>query len=210
MNFSGWEHSRWYSVNDEVIQQLPYQVAEWLAEFGSLTQKLSNYVAQVQLDLIKEGVELPEANEAKSLGLTAGKKTQIREVTLFGPRQPWIFARTLVPESARKLILDLGQTPLGSILFTSSELRRISLEVAQLPPNHRLVQAAKDKCEAVKGHPYLWARRSLWANTQRSNVKRANIDQSINKSEQKKLLLLEVFLPDSPLYQGFEHKNTTE
>jgi chorismate--pyruvate lyase len=183
---STWRSSTWHSANDDVIQQLPYQVAEWVAEFGSLTEKLSHHVDKVQLNLLKEATELPVDTESKLLGLKVGDKAQIREVTLFGPKQPWIFARTVVPVSEGSLILDLGKTPLGSILFTSSELRRLSLEVAKLSPEHRLFKKAQEECSLAEQQPYLWARRSLWAN--------------IQDEKSKKLLLLEVFLPDSPLY----------
>ena len=185
MDLSTWQNSTWYSANDDVIQQLPYHVAEWVAEFGSLTQKLSHYVSEVKLNLLKEGTELPAETEARLLDLSQQELSRIREVTLLGPNRPWIYARTIVPVSEEKLIGDLGDTPLGSILFTSSELRRLSLEIAQLSPEHRLFEKAKGQCPEVSNMKYLWARRSLWANI---------------KEGKKKLLLLEMFLPDSPLY----------
>ncbi|GAA4360158.1 chorismate--pyruvate lyase family protein [Kangiella marina] len=174
----------WRSANDDVIRELPYQVAEWVAEFGSLTQKLSHYVPEVRLDLLKEATEKATKKEAELLALT-DNESQVREVMLYGPKEPWIFARTLVPASEGQLILDLGTKPLGSILFTSSELRRESLEVMQLTPEHRLYQMAKQYANFNDGVSDLWARRSLWSNAQ----------------SQKVLLLLEVFLPDSPLYR---------
>ena len=174
----------WRSASDDVIRELPYQVAEWVAEFGSLTQKLSHYVDEVRLDLLKEATEQPVQTELQLLELSPEAQTQVREVVLHGPGSPWIYARTVVPVSEGKLILDLGTTPLGSILFTSSELRRVSLEVMQIDPEHRLYQQAKEYIDIESKPMGLWARRSLWANS----------------AAGKKLLLLEVFLPDSPLY----------
>lgn len=182
------DFSSWRSANDDVIRQLPYHVAEWVAEFGSLTQKLSHYVDRVRLDLLKEQTQVATATESRMLGLPKDSASQIREVTLFGPQEPWIYARTVVPLTEGKLIRDLGTTPLGSILFTSSELRRLSLEVTQLTPQHRLFKAAGTQSKAVEQQPYLWARRSLWGN--------------VNGDKDRRLLLLEVFLPDSPLYKS--------
>lgn len=175
----------WQSANDEVIQALPYHVAEWVAEFGSLTEKLGHYVDDVRLDVLKEATEKPVDTESQLLALNDNELSQVREVVLYGPKKPWIYARSLVPVSEGKLILDLGTTPLGSILFSSSELRRRSLEVMQLSEGHRLYQQAKECADMDNDAIALWARRSLWANTDGT----------------KKLLLLEVFLPDSPLYQ---------
>ncbi|AKE51042.1 chorismate--pyruvate lyase family protein [Kangiella geojedonensis] len=175
----------WRRATDDVIRELPYQVAEWVAEFGSLTQKLSHYVDEVRLDLLKEATEQPTQAELQLLELNPATQSQVREVVLHGPDKPWIYARTVVPVSESELILDLGTTPLGSILFTSSELRRVSLEVMQIDPEHRLYQQAREYIEIESNPSDLWARRSLWA----------------NRAADKKLLLLEVFLPDSPLYK---------
>lgn len=175
----------WRSADDSVIQQLPYKVAEWVAEFGSLTQKLSHYVKDVRLDLLKEVVEYATDSESEQLGIDHQDLSQIREVVLFGPKSPWIFARTIMSAEQGQLIVELGKKPLGSILFTSSELRRCSLEVMQLPPSHRLYNDAVKQANTDLEPAYLWARRSLWVSDHHSA---------------QKLLLLEVFLPDSPLY----------
>lgn len=179
------DFSEWRRADDSVIQQLPYKVAEWVAEFGSLTQKLSNYVDSVRLDLLKEGVERATDSESDKLGIDHQELSQIREVILFGPSVPWIYARTIMPATKGQLIVELGQKPLGSILFTSSELRRVSLELVQLTQGHRLYDAALQQTNLEISPDYLWARRSMWVS---------------DTDSAQKLLLLEVFLPDSPLY----------
>lgn len=179
----------WQKATDEVVRELPYHIAEWVAEFGSLTQKLGNYVDQVKLDLLKEEKVSASPSENQILKLQPEEQAQLREVVLYGPDAPWIFARTLVPVSEEKLILDLGTTPLGSILFTSKELRRESLEVRRLDSNHTMFQQAKNYGLIQGQEQSLWARRSYWQTSQQTS-----------DENQKKLLLLEVFLPASPLY----------
>lgn len=179
----------WRRATDEVVSELPYQIAEWVAEFGSLTQKLGHYVDEVRLDLLKEGKELASNSESDTLKIQPEELTQVREVVLYGPLAPWIFARTLVPVSEEKLILELGTTPLGSILFTSKELRRVSLEVRQIEASHPLYKQALDYGLVNSDNTPLWARRSFWQSHQQTSGQ-----------GQKKLLLLEVFLPQSPLY----------
>ncbi|MBV35031.1 MAG: chorismate lyase [Rickettsiales bacterium] len=179
----------WHRATDEVVRELPYHIAEWVAEFGSLTQKLGHYVDKVRLDLLKEDKVNASPSESQILKLQPEEQAQLREVVLYGPEAPWIFARTLVPVSEEKLILDLGTTPLGSILFSSKELRRESLEVRRLDSNHAMFQQAKSYGLVQDQEQCLWARRSYWQNSQQAS-----------DGSQKKLLLLEVFLPASPLY----------
>ncbi|AOE48815.1 chorismate--pyruvate lyase family protein [Kangiella sediminilitoris] len=179
----------WRSADDSVIQQLPYHIAEWVAEFGSLTQKLSHYADPVRLELLKEATDIATENEQQLLGLTKRSQSQIREVTLYGPSQPWIYARTVVPVANKELLTELGEKPLGSILFTSSELRRQSLEVRQLQQGDELFEEALLQVTGNEKSEYLWARRSVWGSGETDDDKKSN-----------KLLLVEVFLPDSPLY----------
>lgn len=180
------DFSTWRSANDTVIQQLPYHIAEWVAEFGSLTQKLSYYADPVRLELLKEALESATNTEQQLLGLVGSAPSQIREVTLYGPGKPWIYARTVVPAENKALLTELGDKPLGSILFTSSELRRHSLEVRQLQAGDDLFDQALQQVDDKHNPKYLWARRSVWG--------------SGDTQTGKKLLLVEVFLPDSPLY----------
>ncbi|WP_223669905.1 chorismate--pyruvate lyase family protein [Kangiella shandongensis] len=180
------DFSTWRSANDAVIQQLPYYIAEWVAEFGSLTQKLSCYADPVRLELLKESLENATDNEQQLLGLVNNAQSQVREVTLYGPGKPWIYARTVVPADNKALLTGLGDKPLGSILFTSRELRRYSLEVRQLQAGDELFNEALQQVDGKHKPDYLWARRSVWG--------------SGDTAAGKKLLLVEVFLPDSPLY----------
>ncbi|NVK22038.1 MAG: chorismate lyase [Kangiellaceae bacterium] len=176
------DFTHWRSADDQALQQLPYHIAEWLAEFGSLTEKLARHVKQVKLQVLQENSQAAETEEEALLNLDQGTEARIREVILHGPKQPWIFARTIMPDSASHLIDSLGDKPLGSILFSGSHLRRQFLQVKQLEKKDWLYQRAQS---FVAEQDRLWARRSLWAN---------------NENKQIAMLVCEVFLPDSPLY----------
>lgn len=185
MNFNNWQNA-----DDTAIKELPFYVAEWLAEFGSLTEKLSRYVDQVKLDVLCEGADLLTAEEATALDIEGDVTCQVREVVLYGPQRPWIYARTSMPLNSKHLIDKLGNKPLGSILFSDEELRRQFLQVCQLEETSQLYQSAisyleKEKMLVNGEQPTLWARRSLWK----------------KKDSNDGMLVCEVFLPDAPLYK---------
>lgn len=185
MNFNNWQ-----SADDTAIKELPFHVAEWLAEFGSLTEKLSRYVDEIRLDVLREGAGILTADEAAALNTDGDVNCQVREVVLYGPQQPWIYARTSMPVSSKHLIEKLGNKPLGSILFSDEELRRQFLQVCQLEQTSQLYLSAisyleKENLLVKSEQPKLWARRSLWK----------------KKDKDDGMLVCEVFLPDAPLYK---------
>ena len=183
--------NNWQNVDDSAIRELPFHVAEWLAEFGSLTEKLARIVGKVRLDVLLEAADRLTTEEANLLEVDKDIECQVREVVLHGPQKPWIFARTSMPMSCKHLIEKLGNKPLGSILFSDEELRRQCLQVCQLETDSELYQSAYQYL--VKEHllvkteiPTLWARRSLWK----------------KEGEKQGMLVCEVFLPDAPLYKS--------
>lgn len=176
--------NQWQNANDDIVKELPYHVAEWLLEFGSLTEKLErNINSKVQLEVLKEEHSLANSEESKILGVPEASQLWSREVLLFGTNQPWIYAKTLAPSSNAFLIESLGTKPLGSILFSEKQLSRQFLEVRELNKEHHLHQSAQSYEVAIEEK--LWARRSLWQNPSDKNME---------------LLVSEVFLPASPLY----------
>ncbi|MHC9512034.1 chorismate--pyruvate lyase family protein [Kangiella sp. M94] len=182
--------NNWQSADDAAIKELPFHVAEWLAEFGSLTEKLSRNVDEVRLEVLHEGAGILTAEEAVALNTEGDVNCQVREVVLYGPQQPWIFARTSMPFSSKHLIEKLGNKPLGSILFSDEELRRQFLQVCQLEETSQLYQSTiryleKENLLMKSAQPKLWARRSLWK----------------KKDKDDGMLVCEVFLPDAPLYR---------
>lgn len=178
------DFSRWTEVDNEVFKELPYQVAEWVAEFGSLTEKLATHVDQVKIDLLKQQAATLTAEEATCLQ-TNQQQQLVREVILYGPEKPWIFARTILNKQAEHLIAELGNQPLGSILFSGTHLRRHQLQLKKLDKNDPLYQSARESCSELTAN--LWARRSLWV--------------SSREQSDIKILVSEVFLPNSPLYK---------
>lgn len=112
-----------------------------------------------------------------------GVITLVREVELLCDEQPWVFARTLIPatslqRSVRRLT-QLGEKPLGAVLFSDPKVHRGVTQIARLQPKHPLFDAA---CIHIDDRPeMLWARRTMFYLAGRP------------------LLVNEIFLPDIPL-----------
>lgn len=122
------------------------------------------------------------ASECNALETAPDASAWIREVELHCGTTPWVFARTLIPVTSMtgdtRRLADLGNRPLGEVLFSDPKARRGRVEVAELLPLHALFSAASAHLEAAPHH--LWARRTLYY------------------KEGRPLLVNEVFLPDLP------------
>lgn len=122
--------------------QLSVAVADWLLDPNSLTQRLRQLSdSEVRVKLLKQ------ATREETYPFLAPKCQSLwsRQVELYNDDGPLIEAHTLIAQSDIDTHLSqlkgLGQRPLGEVIFAQPDLKRISIEVAQ-----------------VAGH---WARRSL-------------------------------------------------
>lgn len=103
----------------------------------------------------------------------------VREVQLLCDRQPWVYARTVVPVTtltgAQRRLAHLGDRPLGAFLFADPSMSRGPVELAPVSSGQAMF------CEAVAGLASepgeIWARRSVF------------------RVGNKPLLVTEIFLP---------------
>lgn len=139
---------------------------------GSLTQALGDRCAQkLQLQIMQEHWARPFAEERCWLGLADGRYTFTREIQLLCNKTPWLFARTLMPPQilrgrARRL-LDIGERPLGSLLFsqpTVAQIRREQRDYACLQDGQYLYNHLQTLLPALTmpAGSCLWARRSSY------------------------------------------------
>ncbi|OEY65764.1 chorismate--pyruvate lyase family protein [Marinobacter sp. X15-166B] len=143
---------------------LPYEVAHvWLQQTGSLTRALQQRCQQrLQVDVRAEGFALPRPDEARVLKIPPRQTAWIREVQLCGDGEPWVLARTVIPQasltgSGRRL-RHLGQKPLGSYLFSRREWRRGPILPGHCHPDHAAQPSyARRSCFQTRGHALLVA-----------------------------------------------------
>jgi chorismate--pyruvate lyase len=102
-------------------------------------------------------------DEARRLDLRRGRVAWVREVLLCNGAEPWIYARTIMPERVLRghfrRLRHLGRQPLGRILFGRHPVSRGAIEVADLREGDGLYTRA---AELVAVPSLLWARRSIF------------------------------------------------
>jgi chorismate--pyruvate lyase len=167
---------RWHPVDRWLQSSLAPQWRNWLADQGSLTQRLvaaSN--GRFDVRIIRQRYGRPTINEARALGLPLRQCALIREVVLSGNHVPWVYARSVLPLATLtgrlRALGKLDNRPLGALLFADKTLRRGAIDIARIPEGmipEKLAQNA----------PWLWGRRSLFY------------------LDDKPLLVSEIFLPD--------------
>lgn len=124
----------------------------WLTDLHSMTKRLSAHCEALRLEVLglydaKECV-LSE-KEQKLLGNQGGT---LRQVVIYGDNEPWLCARTLIPDSTltgREQDIAELSVPLGLRLFKEENVRRDEIEIA---------------CVDVSQHSLLARRSCLWVN----------------------------------------------
>lgn len=131
---------------------------DWLNEQGSLTQRLTSLGDDTfAVEPLVEGWQILRDDECAALGVPSASEGWVREVYLYGRRQPWVFARSVAARTALErhpFALDrLGTTSLGHLLFRDPAFVRQPIEACRYPA------ALLPPAVRTSG---LWGRRSLF------------------------------------------------
>lgn len=146
-------------------RQLPYSVARWLLDRGSLTERLIRHSqGQFRVEVIHQGWQHPQPHEARLLRLRCRKQVMIRETLLLCNDVPHVFARSAIPvrtlSGPRRRLRKLSNQSLGALLFKDPTLRRSPFQVALASPHQFGVPA--DLAATLPQAEPLWGRRSLF------------------------------------------------
>lgn len=166
-------------------RQLPRTVPDaalraWLLDPASLTQRVREACSGTfSVRVERQGWGRPRLDEYRALRLRLGRRALIREVQLLCDGRPWIFARTIIPVTTlsgrQRHLANLGDRPLGAVLFADPHMTRGPVEVTSVRPGHPLYSAA---VEGLRRRPgVIWGRRSVF------------------RVDTKPLLVSEFFLP---------------
>lgn len=156
---------KWISLSDS--HDFPRDYYDWLAEPGSMTQRLQRHCSGIHVEVCQEGWILSAQAGDEARWLPESERYWLREVVLYGDGVAWLFGRTVLAEcQLSAAVQQLGNKPLGHYLFREGKPKRDFVHVGQ----------------QKEGDANLWARRCR-----------------LCISEQR-LLLTELFLPNSPLY----------
>ena len=172
--------ANWLSADDLTVSD-PY-LKNWLLDTGSLTERLQSHCADFKLELIGQRQMQPELEELTQLRsgslLVNDTQWQVREVILCGNGQPWVFARSILPQQLCEMdLVELGNQPLGKIIFNDSRFVRSPFQLLKLPNTRHFSDLL-----AISAQRPLWGRRSVF------------------DFKQLQLMVAEIFLPDCPAY----------
>ena len=116
----------------DAIPSLDAEQLDWLLLEDSMTKRFEQYGA-VSVTLIDEGFVTRDAIAEELPLLPNEQRYWLREILLCVDGEPWLAGRTVVPESTLSgpelALQQLGKTPLGRYLFTSSMLTRDFIEI---------------------------------------------------------------------------------
>ena len=165
----------WQPASDVTLPDA--RLHHWLLDTGSLTERLQSCCERFSLTRLGQGNSPLYANEQRWLPPEAGNHWQVREVILHGDGQPWVFARSVLPQTLiDRELANLGGQPLGKRLFNDNRFIRSDFELCRVPAS------AFTFCDTPQPQ-WLWGRRS------RFHLK----DDYI--------IVAEIFLAGSPAYQ---------
>ncbi|WNV03658.1 chorismate lyase [Candidatus Methylospira mobilis] len=153
---------RWRTANTLARTCIPFPVASWIYENGSLTARLRRlYGDNFKLRVVNQSWLHPYQDEASLLGMPSYRHALIREVLLCNGGLPMVMARSVMPfdvlQGGGKRLTRLGTRPLGEILFSYRGLRRDCLDYARIDAIDWRQEAAR-----FAGREAAWGRRSLY------------------------------------------------
>lgn len=179
--------TRWKPHRCFLRSRIPADLSDWLLDRESLTLRLQqlcpgNPPGGFRVQVLSQVRDMPRLDEAQALSMQPREMAVIRQVLLLCGRQPWIYARTVIPVSSLRgklqRLTGLGTRPLGGVLFADPGMRRGRVELAEILPGQAVFAAATVHMR----HPpaVIWGRRSVF------------------RLSGKPLLVSEIFLPDFP------------
>ena len=154
-------NQHWYQRRQLFACRIPAGVRSWLFDSSSLTARLTRLCpGKFRVVLLSQAVMRPTLDEIKALDLASGDSALIREVHLCCVGKPVVYARTVIPLStltgAQRSYGNLGNRPLGAMLFADRTMKREEVMVSRLMPGDALYSKTGIAKQAV------WGRRSVF------------------------------------------------
>ena len=120
---------------DATLPQLDARQLDWLLLEDSMTKRFEQQGKRITVTMLGEGWVAPGDIALEQPLLPAEPRYWLREILLCADGEPWLAGRTVVPESTLNgpelALKQLGNTPLGRYLFTTSSLTRDFIEVGR-------------------------------------------------------------------------------
>ena len=150
----------WYQRSQLFNERAPDEINSWLFDHSSLTARLVRSCQRFNVKLISQRVERPSLDERKALMLGNAESALIRQVYLYCDAVPVVYARTVIPLSTltgpQRCYANLGNRPLGAMLFADRSMRRDQVMVTCLHPEQALYTKIAETGDDI------WGRRSVF------------------------------------------------
>lgn len=158
---SGNISQHWYRRRQLSSKKLPANIRSWLFDASSLTARLIRYSSgDFRVELLSQEIRRPGRDEAQALGIAEHRFALIRQVHLCFGNQVVVYARTVIPLStltgAERGYGNLGNRPLGAMLFADRSMRREEVMVTKLSADNSLHKKTGAQDDAI------WGRRSVF------------------------------------------------
>jgi len=116
----------WHDI--DYFNDIPEKALFWIKDNQSLTQKLKNRYPDFRVEVQQQEELDLYKHEINQLGKE--ENFIVREVFLYGDNEPVVFARSVIPKNTKTdSIMEIGNKPLGEILFTNSNISREPIEI---------------------------------------------------------------------------------
>jgi len=154
----------WHSLDELPASARPRGLWSYLAEAGSLTERLRARDPGFQVQLLAHGHAALSEEDTALLEAKPEEAGYLRQVYLCGgDHRPWVYARSLTAGPSEAWLKELGEQPLGDRVFANPRAERSPIVIAQLDARHVLHKEALAHLspqERARAAEPLWARRS--------------------------------------------------
>lgn len=151
---------RWYQRHQLFNHSIDPALHTWLFDKSSLTARLIGICgSDFSVRVISQHYGKIDVTEASAMVLQKSHSALVRQVLLCCDGQPLVYARTVIPvttiQGAQRRYANMGNRPLGAMLFADRTMQREEVEVSMLPTTHEANQYTNSN------NP-IWGRRSVF------------------------------------------------
>lgn len=151
---------RWYRRNQLFNHPINPTLVPWLFDASSLTARMVGLCGKdFSVRVISQQWQVLDAEEASAMALNNVRSALVRRVLLCCDNQPLVYARTVIPvatvQGALRRYSNMGNRPLGAMLFSDRTMRREEVQVTVLSASHEANQYTQ------MNEP-IWGRRSVF------------------------------------------------
>ncbi len=151
---------RWYLRHQLFNQSIQASLYPWLLDTSSLTARLiALHGSDFSVRVISQQWQKLDTEESAVMALNHVHSALVRQVLLCAADEPLVYARTVIPATtirgAQRRYANMGNRPLGAMLFADRTMHREAVQVARLPDKHVAHQY-------VKTDEPVWGRRSVF------------------------------------------------